>query len=57
MLIWISAAPIPIGYTPTLLLTASPGRDGRVAFHDLPRLRALAGHHGGYLDQAGGPPG
>ena len=29
-------------------------RDGRVAFHDLPRLRALAGHHGGYLDQAGG---
>jgi hypothetical protein len=25
-------------------------------FHDLPRLRALAGHHGGYLDQAGGPP-
>src|SRR4051794_34333120 len=32
-------------------------RDGRVAFHDLPRLRALAGHHGGYLDQAGGPPG
>ena len=28
-------------------------RDGRVAFHDLPRLRALAGHHGGYLDQAG----
>ena len=32
-------------------------RDGRVAFHDLPRLRTLAGHHGGYLDQAGGPPG
>src|SRR3954463_9017346 len=30
-------------------------RDGRVAFHDLPRLRALAGHHGGYLDQAGDP--
>jgi len=29
-------------------------RDGRVVFHDLPRLRALAGHHGGYLDQAGG---
>ena len=28
-------------------------RDGRVVFHDLPRLRALAGHHGGYLDQAG----
>ena len=24
---------------------------------DLPGLRALAGHHGGYLDQAGGPPG
>ena len=30
-------------------------RDGRVVFHDLPRLRALAGHHGGYLDQAGDP--
>jgi CRP-like cAMP-binding protein len=30
-------------------------RDGRVAFHDLPRLRHLAGHHGGYLDQGGGP--
>jgi CRP-like cAMP-binding protein len=27
-------------------------RDGRVAFHDLPRLRQLAEHHGGYLDQA-----
>ena len=27
-------------------------RDGQVAFHDLPRLRQLAGHHGGYLDQA-----
>ena len=27
-------------------------RDGRVVFHDLPRLRQLAGHHGGYLDQA-----
>ena len=26
-------------------------RDGRVEFHDLPRLRQLAGHHGGYLDQ------
>jgi CRP-like cAMP-binding protein len=30
-------------------------RDGRVVFHDLPRLRQLAGHHGGYLDQGGGP--
>src|SRR4051794_28292533 len=28
MLIWISAAPVSVGYTPTLLLTASPGRDG-----------------------------
>jgi CRP-like cAMP-binding protein len=27
-------------------------RDGRVVFHDLPRLRQLAGHHGGYLDQS-----
>ena len=26
-------------------------RDGRVTFHDLPRLRQLAGHHSGYLDQ------
>ena len=30
-------------------------RDGRVVFHDLPRLRQLAGHHGGYLDQGRGP--
>jgi len=30
-------------------------RDGRVVFHDLPRLRQLAEHHGGYLDQAGRP--
>jgi CRP-like cAMP-binding protein len=30
-------------------------RDGRVAFHDLPRLRQLADHHGGYLDQSRGP--
>jgi CRP-like cAMP-binding protein len=30
-------------------------RDGRVTFHDLPRLRQLAGHHGGYLDQSSGP--
>ena len=29
-------------------------RDGEVTFHDLGRLRALAGHHGGYLDQGGG---
>ena len=29
-------------------------RDGRVTFHDLPRLRQLAGHHSGYLDQANG---
>ena len=27
-------------------------RDGEVTFHDLDRLRMLAGHHGGYLDQA-----
>jgi hypothetical protein len=26
-------------------------RDGEVAIHDPARLRALAGHHGGYLDQ------
>src|SRR6185295_16170765 len=26
-------------------------RNGQVTFHDLDRLRALAGHHGGYLDQ------
>jgi CRP-like cAMP-binding protein len=30
-------------------------RDGRVVFHDLPRLRQLAGHHSGYLDQGNGP--
>jgi CRP-like cAMP-binding protein len=30
-------------------------RDGRVVFHDLPRLRQLADHHGGYLDQGDGP--
>jgi CRP-like cAMP-binding protein len=30
-------------------------RDGRVVFDDLPRLRQLAGHHGGYLDQGSGP--
>ena len=29
-------------------------RDGHVVFHDLPRLRQLAGHHSGYLDQANG---
>lgn len=29
-------------------------RDGEVTFHDFDRLRALAGHHGGYLDQGGG---
>ncbi len=28
-------------------------RDGEVTFHDLDRLRTLAGHHGGYLDQGG----
>jgi len=27
-------------------------RDGRVEIHDPRRLRGLAGHHGGYLDQA-----
>jgi CRP-like cAMP-binding protein len=26
-------------------------RNGEVVFHDLPGLRRLAGHHGGYLDQ------
>jgi CRP-like cAMP-binding protein len=31
-------------------------RDGRVLVHDLPRLRQLAGHYGGYLDQAQHPP-
>jgi CRP-like cAMP-binding protein len=31
-------------------------RDGQVVFHDLPRLRRLAGHHSGYLDQSSGPP-
>jgi CRP-like cAMP-binding protein len=29
-------------------------RDGYVTFHDLPRLRQLAGHHSGYMDQANG---
>ena len=29
-------------------------RDGQVVFHDLPRLRQLAGHHSGYLDQGSG---
>lgn len=33
-------------------------REGRVAFHDVARLRDLAGHHGGYLDQGdAAPPG
>jgi hypothetical protein len=32
-------------------------RDGRVVFHDLPRLRQLAGHHSGYLDQDSDPAG
>ena len=30
-------------------------RDGEVPFHDLDRLRTLAGHHGGYLDQGSSP--
>ncbi len=30
-------------------------RDGQVVLHDLPGLRRLAGHHGGYLDQGSGP--
>jgi CRP-like cAMP-binding protein len=30
-------------------------RDGHVTFHDLPRLRLLAGHHSGYLDQNHAP--
>ena len=29
-------------------------RDGTVTFQDLPRLRQLADHHSGYLDQANG---
>jgi CRP-like cAMP-binding protein len=29
-------------------------RNGEVTFHDHRRLRTLAGHHGGYLDQGGG---
>ena len=37
MLIWISTAPISIGYTPTLLLTASPGRDGPRPRESIPR--------------------
>jgi CRP-like cAMP-binding protein len=32
-------------------------RDGEVAIHDPARLRELAGHHGGYLDQGSVPPG
>ena len=32
-------------------------RDSRVLVHDLPRLRQLAMHHGGYLDQTERPPG
>jgi CRP-like cAMP-binding protein len=32
-------------------------RDGQVVFHDLPGLRRLAEHHGGYLDQAASLPG
>ena len=31
-------------------------RDGEVTFHDPERLRALADHHGGYLDQAAAAP-
>jgi hypothetical protein len=30
--------------------------DGRAVFHDLARLRRLAEHHGGYLDQNTNPP-
>ena len=29
-------------------------RDGKVVFHDLHRLRQLADHHSGYLDQNNG---
>jgi CRP-like cAMP-binding protein len=32
-------------------------RHGQVVFHDLPGLRQLAGHHGGYLDQGKQPAG
>jgi hypothetical protein len=37
MLIWISAAPVSVGYTPTLLLTASPGRDGPWLRESIPK--------------------
>jgi hypothetical protein len=37
MLIWISMAPISTGYIPTLLLTASPGRDGLGPREAIPR--------------------
>jgi hypothetical protein len=37
MLIWISVAPVSIGYTPTLLLTASPGRDDPGSRESIPR--------------------
>ena len=30
-------------------------REGKVVFHDLARLRQLAGHSSGYLDQGNGP--
>jgi hypothetical protein len=37
MLIWISAAPVSVGYTPTLLPTARPGRDGPRPRASIPR--------------------
>ena len=37
MLIWISAAPVSVGYTPTLLPTASPGRDGPGPRESIPK--------------------
>jgi hypothetical protein len=36
-LIWISAAPVSVGYTPTLLLTTSPGRDDPGSRASIPR--------------------
>jgi len=37
MLIWISTAPVSVGYTPTLLPTARPGRDGPRPRASIPR--------------------
>jgi hypothetical protein len=37
MLIWISTASVSVGYTPTLLPTASPGRDGPWPRESIPK--------------------